>query len=101
MILQVLADVRLIQQAGNAVGFQFAPRPDARQHQQMRRTDRACAQDHFLIGDRGFQSRPLARYSTPLALILPASPPNITRVACAPVMIVRFGRRSASPSRKA
>jgi choline dehydrogenase-like flavoprotein len=35
------------------------------------------------------------------ASICPGEPSSNTRVACAPVMIVRFGRHSASPSRKA
>ena len=42
-----------------------------------------------------------SRYSTPLANSCPVSPLTITRVACAPVMILRLGRRSGSPSRKA
>ena len=41
------------------------------------------------------------RYSMPFASICPAESSSSTRVTCAPVMIVRFGRRSASPSRKA
>ena len=31
MVLQVLADMRLIQRAGNAGSFQFVPRPDTGQ----------------------------------------------------------------------
>ena len=49
MIFQVLADVRLIQDASYAGGFQLCARPDARQHQQVRGADGTRTEDDFLV----------------------------------------------------
>ena len=47
----MLPDMRRIDTAGNANAFEFLPRADPGQQQQMRRTDSAGADDHFLASE--------------------------------------------------
>jgi len=47
MILEMLADMRIVEAADDASFLQLAPRADARQHKDMRRSDGTRAQDHL------------------------------------------------------
>jgi hypothetical protein len=49
MVLQVAPDLRRIMYHRDAVLVKMIRRPDARQHQQLRRVDRAAAEDHFTL----------------------------------------------------
>ena len=51
--MEVLADPRQVDQHRNADGLQPARRADAGQQQQLRRVDRAGADDHLARGGRG------------------------------------------------
>src|SRR5690606_2164947 len=50
VVLQVGAHAGTIEQDVDAVPAQFGLRADARQHQQLRRVDRAAAEDHLAPG---------------------------------------------------
>ena len=52
MVLEVLADVRRIDLAGHALRFQLLPRSNARQEQQLRRSDGSSAEHNFFGGPR-------------------------------------------------
>ena len=51
MVDQILADARQIGDAIDAVRAQMIGRADARQHQQLRRDQRAGGDDHFAVGE--------------------------------------------------
>ena len=75
-------------------GFEFAPRSNARQQEQLGRADCTGAQDHFLASQERLRSRrwwcdTRCRWLRPSGRALEQHPR-----ACAPVMIVRFGRCS-------
>ena len=88
VVLQILSD-RQIGDAGDSHLAQMRGRADAGQHQELRRVERAARQDHFArrVGTLAGRRSPDA-YSTPVARV----PCIETRVACAPVSTVRFGR---------
>jgi hypothetical protein len=62
MILQALADPRQMMQHRNAQRGEVIPRPHARKHQQLRRIDRAPAQDHLSSRSDHTQLAILAKY---------------------------------------
>ena len=55
MVLQILADAGSIEQRCNSMLRQVRPGPDGRQHQQLRRADRARRQDHLAAAFRTSQ----------------------------------------------
>ena len=91
VILQVLAD-RQIDDRLDAHLAQMRGRPDARQHEKLRRVERAAARitSRARLRTRHVSRVPLT-YSTPVARV----PCISTRVACAPVSTSRFFRLRA------
>ncbi len=86
VVLQVLAD-RQIDQRRDAELAQMRGRPDARQHEQLRRVERAGAHDHLAARPRANQ------IAARLDAVRPrprACPSISTRVACAPVATSRL-----------
>ncbi len=88
VVVQVLAHAGQVVHQGNAVALQHGARPHAREHQQLRRQQRARAQQHLARGSAPAARSPPWRYSTPTA----RQPSIRTRVACAPVCTCRLGR---------
>jgi hypothetical protein len=87
MILQVLADARQVVHDLDARFPQVRRRADARQEQQLRRAERAAADDDLAARpDRALP--PPCRYDRPTAL----RPSSSTFVARAPVTTFRLGR---------
>ena len=92
MVLQVMADARRIGHDLDAMSAQFRCRADAGQHQQLRRVDRAAAQDDFT---RGRLVEGLAEHRVRHAIgarVARRRRSNVTRLTSAPVWMVRLGR---------
>ena len=60
MVLQVLPDPRQVGHHRDSVALQMVGRPDAGQHQQLRRVDGAAGQDHLTAGHGGAEVASLA-----------------------------------------
>ena len=96
MILQVAADAGQVGVHGDALLLEFAARADARQHQQLRRLQRA-GREYDFTPRAGVRTSPRCRTSTPIARV----PSNRMRSTCACVSTVRLSRRPTCGSRYA
>ena len=98
----MLADVRGIDLARNVEGLGFLSRSDSRQEEQLGRSDGSTAEDNFLGRQRraAFPAGDAVCDACGDFVARRTIEEDASR-ACAPVMIVRLGRSSVSPSRKA
>ena len=92
MVLQILAD-RQVGDAGDPHLAQMRRRPDAGQHQELRRVERAAGDDDFAFASARLRSPESLTYSTPVARV----PCIRSRVACAPVSTVEVVRALGRP----
>ncbi len=88
MIVEILADARQVMDDAHALVAQVRLRPDAGQHQYLRRAEGAGRQDHRL------RRRGAHHLAAPLIFDPEARlPANSTRRTCAPVTISMFDWR--------